>query len=169
MAVRLTSAWQPYIYPFVDAAMNSNRTVTLTDVIWRQQPAQKRFRCAANTSLLFAPLLFLAACTSGPHGKPDIPESVSPGWKLSSYQNLPGEAPQCWDAQYSGPGNADVKLCWYKDSTGAFDAVQRTAAEAQAVKFQEGQYFVLVKWNNVAKADLTALIRALQKALHPNQ
>ena len=38
-------------------------------------------------------------------------------------------------------------------------------AEAQTVKFQEDRYFILVKWNNVPRASLTALVRALEKAL----
>lgn len=119
-------------------------------------------------------LLNLTACASGPPSKPDIPASVSPGWKLASLDksSLPAGipsngAPACWKANYAGQGSADVWVCWYKVSANALDAVQRAGAEAQTVKFQEGRYLVLVKWNNVSKADLEALIRALQKALQP--
>jgi hypothetical protein len=118
--------------------------------------------------------LLLAACGSAPPAKPDIPQSVSPGWKLSSLDKSalpPGlssdGAPDCWKGTYSGSGSADVWLCWYRESANAFEAVQRARAAAQTVKFQEGRYFVLIQWNNVQKADLTALIRAIQKAL-PN-
>jgi hypothetical protein len=45
------------------------------------------------------------------------------------------------------------------------NAVQRARAEAQAVKFQQGPYLVLAKWNDVPKASLTALVRAIQKAV----
>jgi hypothetical protein len=131
-------------------------------VIWRRQ-----------TSLLFVTLL-LAACASGPPAKPEIPESVSPGWKLSSLNKsgLPsgvsaGGSPDCWKADYTGAGSAETWICWYKEKANAFEAVQRTRAEAQTVKFQEGQYLVLVKWNNAPKASLTALIRGIQKALQP--
>ena len=117
----------------------------------------------SQTSLLFVPLLF-AACAAAPPRQPDIPDSVSPGWKLSSLTKS-GGTPDCWTADYAGAGSAEVKICWYQASGSAFDAVQRTRAEAQAVKFQEDHYFVLVKWNNVPKANLTALIRAIQKAL----
>lgn len=48
---------------------------------------------------------------------------------------------------------------------GAFDAVQRVPAAAQEVKFEAGRYFVLVKWNNTSKADVTTLVRAIQKIL----
>jgi hypothetical protein len=108
--------------------------------------------------------MLLAACAAAPQRQPGIPDSVSPGWKLTSLTKSAG-TPDCWNAEYSGPGNAEVKICWYQASGSAFDAVQRTSAEAQAVKFQKDHYFVLVKWNNVPKANLAALIRAIQKAL----
>ena len=74
-------------------------------------------------------------------------------------------APTCWKAAYAGSGSADVWVCWYRESANAFEAVQRVAAAAQTVKFQEGQYFVMVKWNGAQKTDLTALVRGIQKAL----
>jgi hypothetical protein len=161
-ALPLTSFWKPYIYPLFVAVTNRIEAVTLTDVIWRRQ-----------TSLLFAPLL-LAACASGPPPKPDIPESVFPGWKLSSLNKsaVPSEipadgSPVCWKADYLGSGRAEAWICWYKATANAFEAVQRARAEAQTVKFQEEHYFVLVKWNNVPKTSLTALIHAIQKALQP--
>jgi hypothetical protein len=69
------------------------------------------------------------------------------------------------EAEHAGPGSAEVWICAYKASTSAFDAVQRARAEAQAVKFQRGPYLVLAKWNDVPKASLTALVRAIQKAV----
>ena len=123
-------------------------------------------------SLLLAAFA-LMACGARPPEKPDVPASVSPGWKLSSLEKSarPSEVaaqgePQCWKASYSGSGQVDTWICWYNVSSAAFDAVQRTRAEAQTVKFQEGQWFVLLKWNNTSRTDVTALIRAVQKALH---
>jgi hypothetical protein len=123
-------------------------------VIWRRQ-----------TSLLFISLLS-CECASGPPLKPDIPDSVSPGWKLSSLAKS-NDSPNCWKADYEGAGNVEVKICWYKATASAFEAVQRTRTETQTVKFQVERYFVLVKWNNVPKTNLTALIRAIQKSLQP--
>ncbi len=74
---------------------------------------------------------------------------------------------QCWKADYAGPGFAEVWICWYKATGNAFEAMQRARAEAQAVKFQEEHYFILVRWNNVPKVSLTALVRAIEKALQP--
>jgi hypothetical protein len=130
-------------------------------VIWRRQ-----------TSLLFA--LFSVACGSGPIAKPEFPESVSPGWKRSSFDHaaapagLPaGGSPECWKGDYSGAGSVRVWVCGYKVQGSAFDALQRARTEAQTVKFQEGSYLVLVQWNNVSKENLTALVRAIQKVLQP--
>jgi hypothetical protein len=108
--------------------------------------------------------MMLSACASGPPPKPDIPDSISPGWKLSSLKPSDSD-PACWTAEYAGTGSAEIRICWYKATASAFEEVQRTRAEAQTVKFQVEHYFVLVKWNNAPKADLTALIRAIQKAL----
>jgi hypothetical protein len=131
-------------------------------VIWKRQ-----------TSLLFVSLL-LAACASGPPPKPDIPDSISPGWKLASLNKsalpsgVPADgAPDCWKANYSGSGDVQAWVCWYKVTGNAFDAVQRARAEAQTVKFQEEHYLVLLKWNNVTKTNLETLVRAIQKALQP--
>jgi len=116
----------------------------------------------------------MGGCASGPPPKPDIPDSISPGWKLSSLakSSVPSEvpadgSPECWKAEYGGTGTATAWICWYGSTANAFEAVQRAHAEAQAVKFQEEHYFVLVKWDNVPKTNLTALIRAIQKALQP--
>ena len=114
----------------------------------------------------------LAACASPGRARPELPESVSPGWKLVSLDpvapptGIPsGSPPECWKANYSGEGTAQIWVCVYRVEAAAFDAAQRMPAEAQAVKFQEGAYFVLVKWNAAPKANLAALVRAIQTAL----
>jgi hypothetical protein len=116
--------------------------------------------------------MVIAGCSESAPAKPEIPESISPGWKLTSLASSPRPAevapdgdPRCWKAEYTGSGTAEVAICWYKVSGNAFEALQRTRAEAQAVKFQQGHYFILVKWNNAPKADVTALVRAIEKAL----
>ncbi len=82
----------------------------------------------------------------------------------------PDGDPTCWKAEYTGSAastsaSAEVSICWYKMSGNAFEAMQRTRAEAQAVKFQQEHYFILVKWNSAPKANVTALVRAIEKAL----
>jgi hypothetical protein len=134
----------------------------LTEVIRRR----------ATFSLLLAPVL-LAGCGEGAKTKPELPESVSPGWKRGSLAETPlppeipksGTPPVCWKADYTGQGTAEIFVCRYGVAATAFDAVQRVPAEAQTVKFQVDAWFVLVKWNGAEKTDVTALIRAVQKAL----
>jgi hypothetical protein len=116
--------------------------------------------------------VLLISCGADRTAKPDLPQSVSPGWKLVSLDRAaapggipPDGLPACWKAEYAGQGSAEVWICAYKASTGAFDAVQRARAEAQTVKFQQGANLVLVKWNTVPKASVTALVRAIQKAV----
>jgi hypothetical protein len=75
--------------------------------------------------------------------------------------------PQCWRAEYAGQGSAQVWAFWYKERVSAFEAAQRARAEAQAVKFQEGSYLVLVRWNDAPKANIAALVRAIEKATAP--
>jgi hypothetical protein len=114
----------------------------------------------------------LLACGEGRRARPELPPSVSPGWRLTALAQsaappeVPaGAIPECWQANYAGTGAARIWVCRYGNETGAFDAAQRARAEAQTVKFQEGEYLVLVQWNNAPKADLAALIRAVQKTL----
>jgi len=128
-------------------------------------------RWRRETSLLSAVCL-IAACSPAVPSKPHLPASISPGWKLASFDKsapppeIPADgAPACWKAAYTGEGTADVWICGYKARANAFEATQRVRAEAQTVKFQEDRYFILVKWNNVPRASLTALVRALEKAL----
>lgn len=122
-------------------------------------------------SLLLAAAL-AAACGERPPAKPDLPQSVSPGWTLKTYEAAPpppglpaGNPPECWKADYTSTGAAQIWVCGYRISGSAFDAVQRARAEADTVKFQEGNYLVIAKWTGVARADITALIRAVQKTL----
>jgi hypothetical protein len=124
------------------------------------------------SSLLLAAIATFG-CGGGSTARPDLPNSVAPGWTLSSLTNIPpppdlpaGGSPTCWKAVYSGPGSAQIRVCGYASETSAFDAEQRTRAEAQTVKFQEGRRLVIVQWKNTKKTDLESLIRTIQKRLH---
>jgi hypothetical protein len=119
-------------------------------------------------SVVFA--LGMLACGHAQSAKPDLPSSVSLGWSLGALVEAPSPAAlppgsRCWRADYTGLGMAQVWVCTYPDATDAFDAVQRAPAEAQTVKFQEGKNLILVHWDNVPKANLEALVRAIQKTL----
>jgi hypothetical protein len=119
--------------------------------------------------------VILAGCSgSGSYAtKPDLPQSVPPGWTQQNFtessapEGLPqtAEPPKCWLATYSGPGQADVRLCAYRTEAPAFDAAQRFPSAAGTVKFQMQKWFVVVHWSGATQTDATALVRATQKAL----
>jgi hypothetical protein len=119
--------------------------------------------------------LILAGCSgSGAAApKPDLPQSVPPGWTQQNYAEsappggLPqtGEPPKCWLATYSGPGQAEVRICAYRTEAPAFDAGQRFPSAANTVKFQAQKWFVVVHWSGATQTDATALVRATQKAI----
>lgn len=123
------------------------------------------------SSLLLAAIATVS-CGGGSAARPDLPNSVSPGWNLASLDSaapppqLPaGGSPACWKAVYSGPGSVQIWVCGYASETSAFDAEQRTPAEAQTVKFQEGKRLVIVQWKETKRTDLEALVRTIQKRL----
>ena len=122
-----------------------------------------------SLSLLFAVVLtpaLLSSCGGGQSGPPALPQSVSPGWTRAAITSAAARGTAvCWETTYSGTGTALVSVCRYGNEGGAFDAVQRTPAAAQVVKFQEGRNLVLITWKDAPKANLTALIRAIQKSL----
>jgi hypothetical protein len=124
------------------------------------------------SSLLLA-VIATWSCGGGSTARPDLPNSIAPGWTLSSLTSAPpppdlpaGSSPACWKAVYSGPGSAQIWICGYASETGAFDAEQRARAQARTVKFQEGRRLVIVQWSETKKTDLESLIRAIQKRLH---
>ena len=124
------------------------------------------------SSLLLA-VIATVSCGGGSTARPDLPNSVAPGWNLTSLNKatppseLPASgSPTCWKADYSGPGSAQIWVCGYASETSAFDAQQRISARARTVKFQEGKRLVIVQWKDTKKTDLEALIRMIQKRLH---
>jgi len=133
-------------------------------------------RTRRTSSLLFATALLAACgagCTSGGAGKPDLPVSVSPGWKQLKMEasgapaGLPqgGTPPVCWRADYKSEGDATVWTCGYGAAASALDASQRMPAAAREVKFQRGPYLVVVQWNNVSQTGITALVGAVERSI----
>src|ERR1017187_1391130 len=114
--------------------------------------ARMKMRRRTTISLLLAAAM-AANCSERAPAKPDLPQSVSPGWTLKTYEASPpppglpaGNAPDCWKAEYANTGAAQIWIGGYRVSGSAFDAVQRARAEADTVKFQEGKYLVIAKW-----------------------
>ncbi len=129
-----------------------------------------------NYSLLFALLLagILTACGASEAVKPDLPASISPGWKLTSMESSPAPArlpaasppPPCWKASYGNEGgSASVWVCGYTSQSGAFDALQRMNPGPDEVRIQKGRYLVVTQWTAVPRAQVTVLMTAIERAL----
>jgi hypothetical protein len=143
------------------------------------KPMKSGFQALNSLLLLFSPIvlvgfgLALMGCGEGAvAARPELPKSVSPGWVQKSFAHadpppgLPGgHKVDCWKADYAGTGTAEVWTCGYAAESGAFDAAQRFGTGANRVKFQAGKYLVIAQWNGGSMAEVTALIRAIQKAL----
>jgi hypothetical protein len=74
-----------------------------------------------------------------------------------------GTPPVCWKADYTGNGDATVRVCGYRVS--AFEAEQRMPSAPNEVKFHRGPYLVIVHWISASQAAITALTGAIQRAL----
>lgn len=107
----------------------------------------------------------LISCSPGTDTAPDLPQSVAPGWSRKALTKV---SPGCWKAEYASGGSAVVNVCAFASEALALDAVQRTRAAADTVDFQQGRHFVTVRWNNVSQAEITALIRAIQRSVPRN-
>jgi hypothetical protein len=154
-------------------------SVAVTLALTMMQQMKPGFQAMNSLLLLFSPIvvagfgLGLIGCGGGAvPGKPELPQSVSPGWVQKSFVHvdppagLPGgQKVDCWKAEYAGSGTAEVWTCGYAAESGAFDAAQRFGSGADRVKFQVGKYLVITEWSGGSRADVTALIRAIQKDL----
>ncbi|MEP6716232.1 MAG: hypothetical protein ABJC09_11710 [Terriglobia bacterium] len=133
-----------------------------------------------ETSFILLLVSITSVACNGEHypGKPDLPQSIPPAWTLKGFQDsamlttqppgLPAGVPaQCGKALYAGgqEGLAEVWICGYTQEGSAFNALQRTPAEANTVKLQEGRRLALVKWNGTSREEVKALVVAIQKAL----
>jgi hypothetical protein len=114
------------------------------------------------------------ACGPGETAKPDLPASVSPGWKQTKSesggaparlaQSTPPQA--CWRFEYAGEGPVTVWACGYRASASAFEAVQKMTPSASEVKFHRGRYLIVVDWGaGVSHTGVTVLVGAIQRSL----
>jgi len=70
-----------------------------------------------------------------------------------------------FEAAYEGAGKLTVDLYETKVSGTAFEMTQHRRASADTVFFDQGRYFVVVKWEQADRQALTAFVHALQKEL----
>jgi hypothetical protein len=120
-------------------------------------------------------LLVLAGCTNHEGESPKVPRSAPFGWQLKSVtatakESVPEIVRQIgfrnsWRAEYVGPGVAHADLYRLNSEAAGLEMTQRWRPRANTVTLFERRYFIVVAWEQVDRAALTALITAIQKDL----
>jgi hypothetical protein len=113
--------------------------------------------------------LAASACTQPPRGAERLlPSRVGGVWQRKSIRAIAPPRPgivRAFEAAYEGAGQLTVELYETKVSGTAFEMTQHWRSSPDAVFFDKGRYFVLVKWERADRNALTAFVRALQKLL----
>jgi hypothetical protein len=109
---------------------------------------------------------------------PDLfPELAAGQWHRTSLRDLPaGESPdpvprtsidRIQTATYQGPGKLEARVYQLSSAAVGLDVAQRWHPSADTVFFNQGRYFVVVKWQEAERQALQAFVRELEKLLAP--
>jgi hypothetical protein len=109
---------------------------------------------------------------------PDLfPETAAGQWHRTSLRDLPaGESPdpvsrtsidRIQTATYQGPGKIEARVYRLTSPAVGLDVVQRWHPSADTVFFNQGRYFVVVKWQEAERQALQAFVRELEARLAP--
>jgi hypothetical protein len=109
---------------------------------------------------------------------PDLfPELAAGEWHRTSLHDLPaGESPdpvprtsidRIQTATYQGPGKLEARVYQLTSPAVGLDVVQRWHPSADTVFFNQGRYFVVVKWQEAERNALRAFVRELESRLAP--
>ena len=109
---------------------------------------------------------------------PDLfPETAAGQWHRTSLRDLPaGESPdpvsrtsidRIQTATYQGPGRVEARVYRLSSPAVGLDVVQRWHPSADTVFFNQGRYFVVVKWQEAERQALQAFVRELETRLAP--
>ncbi len=120
--------------------------------------------------------LLLGAC--GRHAPPPLdlfPETAASVWRRAAARSLPvSEAPdpvprtsveRIQTAVYEGPGKLEARVYELSSFGVGLNLVQRWRPSADTVFFQQGRYFVVVKWQAADRKALQDFVRELEKRL----
>ena len=120
--------------------------------------------------------LALGACRgNAPLPADFFPETVAHVWRRAAVRNLPvSEAPdpvprlsvkRLQVAAYEGPGKLEARVYELSSFEVGLDLVQRWRPSADTVFFNQGRYFVVVKWQQADRKALQEFVRELEKRL----
>jgi hypothetical protein len=107
---------------------------------------------------------------------PDLfPQVVAGVWHRTALRDLPAsESPdpvsrtsidRIQTAAYQGPGKLDARVYQLTSSAVGLDVAQRWHPSADTVFFNQGRYFVVVKWHDAERQALQAFVRELERRL----
>lgn len=121
--------------------------------------------------------LALAGCRSKPALPADVfPETADGGWR----RTWVGDVPDARDpvprdavdysraAAYKGPGTLDARVYQLSSPGVGLDLAQRWRPSADTVFFNQGVYFVVVKWQAADRQALEAFVRQMEAKLGAN-
>jgi hypothetical protein len=107
-------------------------------------------------------ILFVGSCAPAVK-KPELPQSVSPGWQLTGMRETePGKA---WEAIYTGPGKVRVRVWSIQSIAEGLDRVQKWEPAANTVVFYSDRYFAVLDWAAADAAQAGTLVRAVERAI----
>ncbi len=89
---------------------------------------------------------------------PELPKSISPGWRLAGF----ARAGDGWQGGYSGPGTAQVRIFPIASQAAGLDRIQKFQASATSVAFYSEHYFTIVSWKGAGSEQIRPLIKALE-------
>lgn len=119
--------------------------------------------------LSILPLLLLTACG---HPSRDagslLPETAGGVWQRKSLHDIPPPKAailRAFEASYEGGGRLTVDLYEAKVSGTAFEMSQHWRSSPDAVCFDQGRFFAVVKWEQADRGALQSFIRDLEKNL----
>lgn len=119
------------------------------------------FRKWVLFSVLSLILLTLGTCAEPAVKAPELPKSISPGWRLTSFSR----EKEAWLGTYAGPGTAHVRIWPTRGLPEGLDRVQKWTPQSDTVVFYSDRYFAAINWSGVDRDQAGALVRALERAL----
>jgi hypothetical protein len=106
---------------------------------------------------------------------PDLFPEVVGQWRRTALRDLPaGESPDpvprtsidhIQTATYQGPGKLEARVYRLSSPAVGLDLAQRWHPTADTVFFNQGRYFVVVRWQEAERQALQAFVRELEGRL----
>lgn len=121
-------------------------------------------------------LVILSSACGRVEPMPELfPQVVAGVWRRTTLRDLPAsESPdpiprnsvdRIQTASYQGPGKLEARVYQLTSSAVGLDLAQRWHPSADTVFFNQGRYFVVVKWQEAERQALQAFVRELERRL----